>query len=128
MDAPFGRWLAAFAVVAFPLALIALAAAAAGRGDRRGTLRGPLLLVWLVLAGGFALLLALPQGGPDIPVVGLPLGTAVMLFVLVPVPFVLLCWVYAARFDRLELREEDLERIRRLAARPPAGRPSNTED
>jgi hypothetical protein len=37
-----------------------------------------------------------------------------MLFVLVPVPFVLVCWAYAARFD---LREEDLERLRRLKDR-----------
>jgi hypothetical protein len=86
------------------VALIGLA------GDRRGRLRLPLFLLWVVLAGGLLLLMALPDGGPD-AFLGLPLGTAVMLFWLVPVPFGLVCWAYATRFD---LREEDLERLRRL--------------
>ena len=96
--------MAALAVTTFPIALIAL-----GAGRLRG-LRGPLLVLWIVLVGGFCVLLALPHGGPDV-FWGLPLGTALMLFVLVPVPFVLVCWTYAARFD---LREEDLERLRKL--------------
>jgi len=104
VDAAPLRWLGALAVTTFPVALIALGA---GRLER---LRAPLLVLWIVLAGGFAALLALPHGGPD-SVFGLPLGTAVMLFVLVPIPFVLVCWAYASRFD---LREEDLERLRRL--------------
>ncbi|MFP5286103.1 MAG: hypothetical protein ACLGI9_10235, partial [Thermoanaerobaculia bacterium] len=54
-------------------------------------------------------LLLLPDGGPDVG--PLPLGTALMLFVLVPVPFVLTSWAYAAFFD---LREEDLDRLRKL--------------
>lgn len=101
VEAPALRWVAALAVTTFPVALIALGA------DR---LRGPLLILWMVLAGGFMTLLALPHGGPDF-FWGLPLGTVLMLFVLVPVPFVLVCWAYAARFD---LREEDLEKLRKL--------------
>jgi hypothetical protein len=101
VDAAPLRWGAALAVATFPVALIALAAP---------RLRLPLLLLWIVLAGGFLLLMALPDGGPD-AFLGLPLGTAVMLFWLVPVPFAIVCWAYAARFD---LREEDLERLRRL--------------
>lgn len=97
--------MAALAVVTFPVALIAL-------GGRLNVLRWPLLLLWLVLSGSFVALLVLPHGGPD--VLGLPLGTVLMLFVLVPVPFVLVCWTYAARFD---LRDEDLERLRRLGKR-----------
>jgi len=54
----------------------------------------------------------LPRGGPD--VFGLPAGTAIMIFVLVPVPLVGLGWLYAALFDRHGLRQEDLERLRRL--------------
>jgi hypothetical protein len=104
VDAPGLRWVAALAVTTFPVALMALGAGRAGR------LRWPLLVLWMVLAGGFCVLLALPHGGPDV-IWGLPLGTALMLFVLVPVPFVLVCWTYAARFD---LREEDLERLRKL--------------
>jgi hypothetical protein len=105
VDAPVLRWVAALAVVTFPVALIAL-------GGRLNVLRWPLLLLWLVLSGSFVALLVLPHGGPD--VLGLPLGTVLMLFVLVPVPFVLVCWTYAARFD---LRDEDLERLRRLGKR-----------
>jgi hypothetical protein len=104
VDAPGLRWVAALAVTTFPVALIALGA---------GRLRGPLPALWIVLAGGFCVLLALPHGGPDV-FWGLPLGTALMLFVLVPVPFALVCWAYAARFD---LREEDLERLRKLKDR-----------
>ena len=105
--APF-RWGAALAVTTFPVALIALAAS---RSGSLGPLRLPLLLLWIVLTGGFVLLLALPDGGPD-SLLGLPLGTVVMLFVLVPVPFALVCWAYAATFDRFGLREEDLEKVR----------------
>ena len=101
VDAPGLRWFAALAVTTFPVALIALGV---------GRLRWPLLVLWVVLTGGFCVLLALSHGGPDV-FWGLPLGTALMLFVLVPVPFVLVCWTYAAGFD---LREEDLERLRKL--------------
>jgi hypothetical protein len=100
VDAPVLHWMAALAVTTFPVSLIAL-------GSRKN-LRGPLAALWIVLAGGFFVLLALPDGGPD--VFGLPLGTAVMLFVLAPVPFALVCWAYAARFD---LRDEDLEKLRK---------------
>jgi hypothetical protein len=106
VDAPALRWVAALAVTTFPVVLIALGAV---RGGRLSGLRAPLLILWIVLAGGFAALLALPPGGPG--VLGLPLGMALMLFVLVPVPFLLVCWAYAARFD---LRDEDLEKLRRL--------------
>lgn len=101
VDAAPLRWGAALAVTAFPVALI-------GLGARQ--LRLPLFLLWAVLAGGFLVLLALPDGGPDV-FLGLPLGTAVMLFWLVPVPFAIVCWAYAARFD---LRDEDLDRLRQI--------------
>jgi hypothetical protein len=99
-----GPWLAAFAGATFPVALIAL-------GRARGRIGWPLGLVWLLLAGGLFAILTLPDGGPDFG--GLPLATALMLFVLVPVPLLLLGFLYAATFER-ELREEDLERIRKL--------------
>jgi len=109
VDAPALRWVAALAVTTFPVALIALGAA---RGGRLNGLRAPLLVLWIVLSGGFLVLLALPHDGPE--VFGLPFGMALMLFVLVPVPFVLVCWAYASRF---ELRDEDLEKLRRLRER-----------
>jgi hypothetical protein len=103
-----GAWLAAFAGASFPVALIALGAV---RGGRLGRLGFALVVFWLFLAGGLAAILALPHGGPDI--VGLPLATALMIFVLVPVPLLGLSLLYALTFDR-SLRQEDLERLRRL--------------
>jgi hypothetical protein len=99
-------WLAAMGGAVFPVALISLGAP---------RLRWTLLLLAVVLVGVFAALLLLPDGGPDVG--PLPLGTALMLFVLVPVPFLLVSWAYAAFFDRWFLREEDLERIRRAHPR-----------
>ena len=99
-------WLLAMGGAVFPVALIALGT------ERVPRLRWTLLLLGIVLVGVLAALLLLPHGGPDVG--PLPLGTALMLFVLVPVPFVLVSWAYAAFFD---LREEDLERLRRADPR-----------
>ncbi|MEA2602326.1 MAG: hypothetical protein QOF89_3318 [Acidobacteriota bacterium] len=105
---PVAVWLAAFAGATFPVALIALGMARAGRLGRLGS---ALILFWLFLAGGLAAILALPHGGPDIA--GLPLSTALMIFVLVPVPLLGLGLLYAFTFD-CGLRPEDLEKLRRL--------------
>lgn len=70
----------------------------------------PILSLGIVLAVGLGLAIFLPEGGPDF--LGLPLGTAVMIFVVVPVPLLLTCLAYAFTFDRLGLRPEDLERVR----------------
>lgn len=102
-------WLAAFGGATFPVALIALGAA---RNGRLGGLVIPLGAVWVLLAGGLAAVLALPAGGPD--VAGLPLATALMIFVLVPIPLIGLGLLYAFSFGRHGLREEDLDRMRRL--------------
>jgi hypothetical protein len=109
LGSPLAPWLAAFGGATFPVALIALGAA---RQGRLGVLRLPLALLWLLLAGGLAAVLALPGGGPD--VAGLPLATALMIFVLVPVPLLGLGLLYAFSFGRLGVREEDLDRMRRL--------------
>jgi hypothetical protein len=101
-------WLAGLGGAAFPVALIALGAA---REGRLGPLRIPLLLVGIVLFGVLAALLLLPSGGPDAG--PLPLGTVLLLFVLAPVPFVLLTWAWSATFDSWFLREEDLKRLRK---------------
>lgn len=93
-------WLLAMGGAVFPVALISLGAP---------RLRWTLLLLGIVLVGVLSTLLLLPDGGPDFG--PLPLGTALMLFVLVPVPFLLTSWAHAAFFD---LREEDLDRLRKL--------------
>jgi hypothetical protein len=103
-----GPWLAVLAGTLFPVSLIVLGAARGGRGGR---LAVPILILGIVLAAGLALAVFLPEGGPD--VLGLPLGTALMVFVVVPVPLLLTCLAYALSFDRLGLRPEDLDRVRR---------------
>lgn len=103
-------WIAALAGgAAFPVALIALGAS---RGGRLGGLAAPLVLLGILLALGMLAVLGWPQGGPD--VFGLPAATALMIFVLVPLPLLGLGWLYAARFDRHGVGDEDLDRMRRL--------------
>jgi hypothetical protein len=109
LGSPVAPWLAAFGGATFPVALIALGAARNGPLGGLGLALGGL---WALLAGGLAAVLALPAGGPD--VAGLPLATALMIFVIVPVPLLALGLLYAFSFDRHGLREEDLERMRRL--------------
>jgi hypothetical protein len=109
LGSPVAPWLAAFGGATFPVALIALGAV---RRDRLGSLTLPLAFLWLLLAAGIGAVLALPHGGPDIA--GLPLATALMIFVIVPVPLIALGLLYALSFGRYGLREEDLERMRRL--------------
>jgi hypothetical protein len=114
-------WIGALAGgVVLPLALMVLGAA---RRGRLGPLWLPLLAVALVFAAGWWAILALPHGGPD--VAGLPLATALMIFVLIPLPLVVTGLAYALTFDRLGLTPEDLERVR--AARRPAAGVGGTE-
>lgn len=112
VDLPAGSWIAVWIAVlaggvAFPVALLGLGAA---RNGRLGRLRGPFLLFGLILVAGLLAVFGLPRGGPD--VLGLPAGTAIMIFVLVPVPLLLLGALYAASFERSVLRPEDLDRVR----------------
>jgi hypothetical protein len=108
----WGAWVAVIAGAVFPVALMGLGAARCGR---LGVLRWPFLALGLTLAGGLVAVLALPDGGPD--VAGLPLATAILIFVIVPVPLALVGLTYAATFEKWGLREEDLDRIRRLGQR-----------
>jgi hypothetical protein len=103
VESAAGPWIAAVAGTTFPVALMALGV------PRVRRLRGPLLVLWLVLTAGLLAVMALPDGGPD--VLGLPAATAILIFVLVPVPLAVVGITYAATFDV----EGDLERIRRLA-------------
>jgi hypothetical protein len=104
-----GPWIAAVAGTAFPIALMALGA------SRVKKLRGPLWVLGLVLTAGLLTMMALPDGGPD--VLGLPAATAILIFVLVPVPLAIVGLAYAATFGSQGLSEEDLERLRRLAGK-----------
>jgi hypothetical protein len=103
-----GPWIGALAGgVVLPLGLMVLGAA---RRGRLGRLWLPLLVIALVFAAGWWAILAFPHGGPD--VAGLPLATALMIFVLIPLPLIVTGLAYALTFDRLGLTPEDLERVR----------------
>jgi hypothetical protein len=121
VSGPAGPWIGALAGgVVLPLALMILGAA---RRDRLGRLWLPLLSTALAFAVGWWAILALPHGGPD--VLGLPLATALMIFVLIPLPLAVTGLAYALTFDRLGLTSEDLERVR--AARRPETRDGGAE-
>ncbi len=107
LSGSLSKGLAVLAGTVFPVSLILLGAA---HGGRFGRLALPILILGIVLAAGLALAVFLPKGGPD--VLGLPLGTALMIFVVVPVPLLLTCLAYAFTFDRAGLRQEDLDRVR----------------
>ena len=108
VSGPAGPWIGALSGgVVLPLALMALGAS---RRGRLGRLWLSLLATGLVYAAGWWTILALPHGGPD--VLGLPLATALMIFVLIPVPLIVTGLAYALAFDRLGLTPEALERVR----------------
>jgi hypothetical protein len=99
VESAAGPWIAAVAGTTFPIALMALGV------PRVSRLRGPLLILWLLLTMGLLAVLALPDGGPD--VFGLPAATAILIFVLVPVPLAIVGLAYAATFDGQGLAKKD---------------------
>jgi hypothetical protein len=126
LDHPAAGVIFGLAVLAFPALLIALGAV---RHGRIGFLIVPLLLLTLLLEGGFILMLVL-SGRPD-PAgwwLGLPPATVVMFLGLWLVPLVLVSLVYAWHFERFGLTEGDLRRIRDHARRRVAGAAGESRD
>lgn len=101
-----------------PVCLVATMALGAVRDGRlSGRLLAPFLLVGAMLAGGFALALALPDLGAAEPLwLGLPRRAAVIVYGIGLLPVVVLPVVYALTFDALTLRPADLERVMAAAA------------
>jgi hypothetical protein len=110
MPWPCAETLFALLVMGFPVALIAMAVA---RQGRLGSL-GPLLLGLLILLEGCAVGMLLLRGrvldGPWFG--GLPLAAAIQLYGVWLAPLLLVALVYALTFDRFELRQHDLDRLR----------------
>ncbi|HEX8691351.1 MAG TPA: hypothetical protein VF746_02825 [Longimicrobium sp.] len=104
-----------------------MALGAARRGGGIGRLKLPFAFTFLVLAGGFCAVLALPPEAPGAPLfLGLPLRAAIVLLGIGLLPLLVLPVAYALTFDEMTLSEEDLERVRRAArelrpAAAPAG-------
>jgi len=119
--ARLGPWLMAIVMPLTMCAMMILGAVRAGRGI--GPLAGPFALVFLLIAGGFVLALALPTENANTPLwFGLPPRAAVLLCGVGLVPLLLLPVVYALTFDLFILTDEDLARVR--AARLPDTKPT----
>ena len=118
--ARFGPWLMALTMPVTMFAMMVLGAVRAGRGI--GPLLWPFVLVFLLVAGGFAVALWLPPEDVTTPLwLGLPPRAAVILYGVGLLPLFMLPVVYALTFDALTLTDEDLTRIR--AARLPGAKP-----
>lgn len=108
-------WALAFGSAAVMVAASALGAARPDRG--LGRLKLPLAIAFLVVAGGFAFVLANP--GTDAPdaalFLGLPPRTALVLLGIGLIPLLVMPVAYALTFDDMTLSEADLARVREAA-------------
>jgi hypothetical protein len=109
-------WLLAIGI---PASLGAIMALGAARGDRGlGRLKLPLVFVFVLLAAGFCLALALPATevkGATL-LLGLPLRAAIMIYGIGLAPIFILPVVYATTFETQTLSDEDIAKVRQLAA------------
>lgn len=104
--------------------MVAASALGAARADRGiGRLKVPFALVFLILAGGFAAVLALPAVDPANPVLflGLPPRAAIVLLGIGLLPLLVLPISYALTFEEMTLSEADLARVREAARALQAG-------
>lgn len=107
-------WAPWAAAVAVPGALVSTMILGAAREGTVGRLRWPFAFVFVVLAGGFCLALALGPAEPGDPTLwlGLPPRAAVILYGVGFLPLVVVPLAYALTFDELALRADDWDRIR----------------
>ncbi|MBA2669219.1 MAG: hypothetical protein H0U67_02475 [Gemmatimonadetes bacterium] len=107
-------WLMAIGTSASMVCTMALGAA---RGGRIGKLAIPFAFVFLVLVGGFWLVLALPPADPENLDLwlGLPPRAAVILYGIGLLPLFAVPVAYALTFDEMTLSQDDLDRVRAAA-------------
>lgn len=111
----WAAWLFAMGMTTALVATIALGALREGHG--LGRLVIPFVIVTLLLVGGFAVMLGLPDdlGSNEPLLLGLPRRAAVVLYFIGLLPTLILPVAYALTFAEQTLRPEDLARV--LAAR-----------
>jgi len=114
--------------VAVPVCMIATMVLGAARGSRPlGALKWPILLVFLLVGGGFLLALQLPPDTVNGPYwLGLPRRAAVVLYGVGLLPLFVLPLAYAFTFDAFTLSDADLARVR--AARTHGARDDGARD
>ena len=88
-------------------------------GPRPRVLKAALFLVGVVIVCGFGFAFALPEAAPQDPatLLGFPLRTALVVYVVGVIPLVLLPIAYALAFDERLVSPELLERLRALGHR-----------
>lgn len=94
--------------------LVGTMALGAIRGDSLGRLWIPLLLVLVLLVGGFGAVLLMPAADPGDPTLwlGLPPRAAVIIYGIGLIPLFLVPVAYAWTFHELTLGPDDLQRVR----------------
>lgn len=106
--------------IGIPAALGAIMTLGATRGDKGlGPLKIPFLFVFVVLALGFCLALGLPANeakGAHL-LLGLPVRAAIVIYGIGLLPIVVLPVAYAITFGTQTLSEEDVARVREIAAK-----------
>ncbi len=108
------------AAAAFPALLMVVGAA--GSGGRLGAAAWPIAGLLVALeACLFAMLLLRGQVEAGGWVLGLPAAAAVQIYGVLLLPQALVALGYALTFDSFGVSEPDLDRLRELARRPPAG-------
>lgn len=107
-------WALAFGTAGILVSVMVLGVTRAGSVGR---LAYPLVFVFVVLFGGLAALLGLPETSPTDPTLwlGLPPRAAVLLYVVGILPMFVVPVAYALTFDELTLSESDWQRIRRAS-------------
>jgi hypothetical protein len=112
--------------------MVAASALGAARADTGiGRLKLPFALCFLIVAGGFAAVLAMPAPDAANPTLflGLPAGAAIVILGIGLLPLLVLPIAYALTFEEMTLSEADLARVReaarawQAAQQPPATHP-----
>lgn len=113
------RWAAWAMAIGIAVLMVATMVLGAVRNDRLGRLTLPFAFVFLVLAVGFGVVLALPPADPaDLDLwLGLPPRAAVVLYGVGLLPLFAVPVAYALTFDDMTLSDGDLARVREAAAR-----------
>jgi hypothetical protein len=131
----WAAWLLAFGIATCMVAFMALGASRKGRGV--GRLAPVFVVVFVMIAGAFALALGLPpERLGDALWGGLPRRAAILLYGIGLLPLFVLPLAYAFTFEEQTLSEADLERVRaevralreREAAASGAGGPPQQHD
>jgi hypothetical protein len=110
----WAAWVMSLAIAAMMVAAMTLGAT---RHGRLGRLVLPFAFVFLVVAGGFMLVLLLPAADPAASEFwfGLPPRAAIVLYGIGLLPLLVVPLAYALTFDEQTLSAADLERVRREA-------------